>query len=74
MLGVSARRRPTLDVGASAEVGRLSTPDRRRSRGLVRGWPRHGIDLTARLGWLLGPVADVPSRTTLTVSRSWSSN
>ena len=64
MLSVSARRWPDggrwvlqpkwdgfrllIDVGIGGEV---------------RGWSRHGTDLTARLGSLLGPFADVPSGT-----------
>ncbi len=34
------------------------------SGGEVRGWSRHGTDLTARLGSLLGPFTDVAAGTT----------
>ena len=34
------------------------------SRGEVRGWSRHGADLTARLGSLLAPFTEVPPGTT----------
>jgi len=66
MLSVSARRWP--DGGRwvlqpkwdgfrlLVEVGR---------GGEVRGWSRHGTDLTARLGSLLGALAAVPSGTTV---------
>jgi ATP-dependent DNA ligase len=64
MLSVSARRWP--DGGRWVlqpkwDGFRLLTDV--GTRGEVRGWSRHGTDLTARLGSLLRPFADVPSGT-----------
>ena len=45
-------------------MGRLSTLIEARAGGEVRGWSRHGTDLTARLGSLLAPFTDVAPGTT----------
>jgi ATP-dependent DNA ligase len=55
---------PTADVGCCNPSGTVFDSDRRRDGGEVRGWSRHGADLTARLRSLLAPFIDVAPGTT----------